>query len=406
MARHRAPGEAATTRRVASWPIAVLVSVLLVAIGWVGWAWLSSEVTKRDAAAAGNCPGGTTTIQVAADPTIANTIGVETVRYMATRPVVNSSCARIKVTSINSAAALNALLHGWDESKLGPKPQAWIPDSSVWVNQLLGGRATMAGDTTQSIASSPLVLAMPTDAARAVSSMGSVPWTQVPSLVGAPNGWSQLGQAQWGQFSLALPDVAHNAASLLALASMVDPASPQGLVPVSAALLGTTRAKQVIGTSAGAQPNPSPTDTRDALIRLGGADGVRAAPFTAVPTTEVELYERNLGLDGVSRAAAVLDEVRVAGSTAVADFPFLPLAGTWVSSDQTSVAQHFRDFLRTPAEQAQLSLAGLRAGTSGRHPNPSPGMDWGAVSVSPAPTDVASSQLLINAWTGASAAAH
>src|SRR5437660_12603749 len=98
MARHRAPGEAATRRRVASWPIAVLVIALLVAVGWVGWSWLGNVASKRAAAAAGKCPGGTVTIQVATDPSIADIIGAETVRYQQANPVVNSECVKLRVT--------------------------------------------------------------------------------------------------------------------------------------------------------------------------------------------------------------------------------------------------------------------------------------------------------------------
>ena len=406
MARHRAPGEAASKRRVASWPIAVLVFVLLVAVGWVGWRWLGNEASRRDAAAAGSCPGGTTTIQVATDPTVADTIGAETVRYMQTKPVVDDTCVVIKVTSINSAAAEYALLHGWDSTKLGPKPQAWIPDSSLWVNQVLSTQPTLAADTTQSIATSPVVLAMPADAGRAVQTGGSFPWSQVPGLVAQATGWSTLGRPNWGQITLALPDPAHNAASLLALAAMIDPPSPQGQAPISSGLLGSTQTQQAVDNFAGTQPNPTPTTTRDALVSLGRAAGVQTAPFTAVPTTEVALYQRDLGRDGVPSGAAVLDEVRVSGTTPVADFPYLPLAGDWVSSDQVSVAQHFRDFLRTPPEQAQLSGAGLRSAESSQHPNPSPGMDWGLVSLAATPTDTTSYQLLVTAWADAVAKSH
>jgi hypothetical protein len=400
MARHRAPGEAASKRRVASWPIAILVIILLGAVAWVGWSWLGNEASRRDAAAAANCPGGTTTIQVATDPSIADTIGAESVRYTQSNPVVDDTCVKIRVTSINSAAADYAFLHGWDTNKLGPKPQAWIPDSSLWVNQALAAQPTLAGDTTQSIATSPVVLAMSPDAGRAMQA-APPSWTQLPSLVAQANGWGTFGQAAWGGVTLDLPDPAHDSASLLAMAEMIDPASPTGQPPISSQLLENTQTRQQIDTFASTQPNPAPTATRDALVALGRAAGVQTAPFTAVPTTEVALYQRNLGLDGASRASTVLDEVRVAGTTSVADFPFLPLAGDWVTSDQLTVAQHFRDFLRSAPEQAELSKAGLRSAEADGHPNPSPGMDWGLVSVAGTPTDNASYNLLVGAWNTA-----
>ena len=406
MARHRAPGEAASKRRVASWPIAVLVIALLVAVGWVGWSWLGNVASKRAAAAANKCPGGTVTIQVATDPSIADIIGAETVRYQQASPVVNSECVKLRVTSINSAAAEYALLHGWDTSKLGPKPQAWIPDSSLWVNQALAAQPILAGDTARSIATSPVVLAMSADAGRAMQTQGSMPWTQVPALVAQNNGWSALGQSSWGQFTIALPDPAHNAASLLAVTAMVDPASPQGQNPVTAGLLGSTDVQRDLANFAGTQPAASLATTRDALVALGRAAGVQSAPFSTVPTTELALYQRNLGLDGAPKGAAVLDEVRVSGTTAVADFPLLPLTGDWVTSDQLSVAQHFRDFLLTASEQNAMSASGLRAALSNQHPNPSPGMDWGLFSPAATPTDNNGYQLLVSAWANAVARSH
>jgi hypothetical protein len=95
----------------------------------------------------------------------------------------------------------------------------------------------------------------------------------------------------------------------------------------------------------------------------------------------------------------VLDEVRLSGPTPYVDFPFTPLTGN--GADQVAAAEHFRDFLRTPAEQAQFARSGLRVTSGVTHPDPSPGMDWGGASQGPAPTDVGSYQQLVAAWTAA-----
>lgn len=401
MARHRAPGESAGKRRVASWPIAVLMIVVLVVVAWVGWSWLGDVASKRAAAAANQCHAGLTTIQVATDPTIANIIGQETVRYESTNPQVDSACVKIKVTSINSAAALNAFQHGWDTAKLGPQPQAWIPDSSIWTNQLLAAQPGIAGDTARSIATSPVVLAMPADAAKAIQTT-SVRWSQLPGLVAQASGWTSLGQPSWGAITVALPDPSSNAASLLALSAMVNP----GSTPITADVANATTVKQALDNFAGTQPNPSATTTQAALATLGKAPGVQSAPYTCVPTTEIELYERNLGKDSLPQAANVLDEVRPDNGTPAVDFPFLPLSGSWANSQQIAVAQAFRDFLRTGAEQRELTQDGLRTAEGFQYPNPSPGMDWGTVTIADAPVDVTSYQQLTGAWNTAITVSH
>jgi hypothetical protein len=97
----------------------------------------------------------------------------------------------------------------------------------------------------------------------------------------------------------------------------------------------------------------------------------------------------------------VLDEVRLHGPTPFADFPFVPLGGTVGNGDQVAAAQRFRDFLRTPGVQAQFARAGLRVASTAAHPDPSPGMDWGNAAEGPSPTDAASFQQLVAAWTTA-----
>ena len=48
-----------------------------------------------------------------------------------------------------------------------------------------------------------------------------------------------------------VPDPAHNAASLLAVIAMIDPASPQGQHPVTADLLGSTDVQRDLANFAG-----------------------------------------------------------------------------------------------------------------------------------------------------------
>ncbi len=66
-----------------------------------------------------------------------------------------------------------------------------------------------------------------------------------------------------------------------------------------------------------------------------------------------------------------------------------------------AAAEHFRDFLRTPGEQAELARAGLRVANTFAHPDLSPGMDWGSASQGPTPTDAPSYQALVAAWAAA-----
>jgi hypothetical protein len=170
---------------------------------------------------------------------------------------------------------------------------------------------------------------------------------------------------------------------------------------MSAGLLNSAPVHQNLANLAVGQPTAAAGTTHDALVALGRADGIQAAPFSAVPVTELDLYQRNLGGDGDAKPLNVLDEVRLSGPTPYLDFPYTPLAGTGVSSDQVAAAEKFRDFLLTQPQQAQFARSGLRVASSFAHPDPSPGLDWGNAPQGPTPTDAAGYQLLVTAWTAA-----
>jgi len=388
-------------RRIARWPLAVLGLVIVVALGAGAWMWVGGVLNKRAQEQAHACGAGPMTVQVAAAPSIAIATRNAAVAYNARRQVVADHCIVIGVSSVDPGTALAALTGSWDATKLGPKPQAWIADSSLWTNQLTSRDGGMIADGPESVASSPIVLAMPPDAAKAVTGANSLSWSGVPNVLSASNGWADLGEPNWGAFTVDLPNPATNPASELALEAMVDPVSATGPTPLTADLLGSAPVAQALTTVATKQPTTLPSNTLTALLALAKTNGVQSAPYSAVPVPEVELYERNIGVDGEPKPTNILDEVRLAGSAPGMDFPYVPLAGDWVTSEQGEAAQLFRTFLRSPDEQAELARTGLRTNSGVSHPQPSPGMDWGTVDTVSLPTDPATTQRIVAAWTGA-----
>jgi Ca-activated chloride channel homolog len=386
--------------------LALLVGVVVVAMIGFGWAWVGNLTGHRADPAASSCPQGPETIQVAVAPAIADAVGRAAATFAAGKPVVAGHCVKVTVAAVDPMEVLTALRQGWDTKRLGPKPDAWIADSTLWSNELAATAPTAIADTPQSVAGSPIVLAMPGDAAKAVSTAGAPTWDALPALTAEANGWSAFGQPGWGQFSIALPSPVTNTASALAVEAMLDPASPQGQRPITADLLAARPVRQNLANLAIGQGGPAPDSTHAALLAMGRANGIQDAPFSAVPVAEVELYQRGIGADGAAKALNVLDEVRLSGPTPFLDFPFVPLAGTWITSDQFGAARHFADFLLDPAQQAEFAAAGLRVASSFRHPAASPGMDWGGVSRAATPLDADGYQRLIAAWEAVSRPAH
>jgi hypothetical protein len=385
------------------WPIAAFVAVLLIIGGWFGWSRMHGVMVERAATASGSCPAGNESIQIAVTPAMADAIGHVASDYVRTNPVVMEHCVTVAVSGLDPKAVLTGLTNGWNVDQLGPKPDAWIADSTLWTNQL---SANSIGDEPQSVASSPLVLAMPADAAKAVQAAGAPTLASLPGLIAQASGWAKFGEPAWGPFTIALPDPAANAATTLALEAMLDPPTPQGQQPVTATLINSPEIQQDLQNFAAGQPMPATTTSHQALVSLGGADGIAHAPFSAVPVAEVDLYERNLGLDGDVRPLNVLDEVRLAGSTPHLDYPFTPLAGSWVSSDLVAAAENFRNFLLTAPEQTLLARSGFRVPDTSAHPDSAPGMDWGSVAQGTAPTDATSYQQVAAAWQAVTQATH
>lgn len=386
-------------RRIARWPIVVAALVVLALLGGLAWMWMGGVLKARNEAQAHACDDGPMNVQVAAAPSIAVATRDAARAYNAQQVVVADHCVRIQVSAVDPAQALAGLTGTWDATRYGPKPQAWLADSSLWTNQLLTQHGALVADVAQSIATSPIVLAMPPDAARAMSGTAQLSWSGLPSLLASDSGWASLGEPTWGAFTVDLPDPATNPASELALEAMVDP----GNTPLTQDALTSAPVAGAISTVATKQPQTLPSDTLTALIALAKSPGVQGAPYSAVPVPEVSLYERNLGTDGVAKPENVLDEVRLTGNGPSLDFPYVPLAGNWVDSAQGQAAQMFRAFLRSPAEQRQLAKAGFRTTSGTQRPVPSPGMDWGAVHTVALPTDPDTAQRLVTAWTGAQA---
>jgi Ca-activated chloride channel family protein len=122
--------------------------------------------------------------------------------------VGGGGCASVTVTSKASGGAADALARGWDEAVDGPRPDVWSPAASSWT-QLLRQKTTAADkpdlvgpDVAPSIATTPLVIAMPKPMATALGWPGkALGWGDVLRLARDPKGWAGVGQP-YGAFTL------------------------------------------------------------------------------------------------------------------------------------------------------------------------------------------------------------
>jgi len=400
MSRHRTL-RTRVRRGIAGWPIAVIGLVALIVLGVLGWSWLGGVLERRAAAEAGDCAEGEALLRIASTPSAADGVRDVAKAWSATRPVVYDHCIRVEVQSIDSEVVLNSLTQGWNEGELGSKPHAWITDSMLWANRLGAQNHALLGAAPQSIAASPVLLAMPEEGATAMQAAAGFRWTDLPEVMSAPGGWQRFGKAEWGPFKVAMPDPTTNAATAMAIQSALAGASPEGKGPVTTSMLGLDPVKSTMASLVAAKPTQTPGSTWEAMGLLADKPTVNGAGFSAVPVFEVDLYRHNTGKDSGTPPLKPLYGVTPGGPTPVADFPFVALAGDWVGEAQVRAAQAFREFLTAPNQQKILAATGLRVPSTTDRPKPSPGVRWATMTEGLAPADSTTTQQILATWAAA-----
>ncbi len=312
------------------------MAVLLLVSAVFLWFRLSERSDERAGVAAGECVEGPATLDVTVDPEIAAPVRAIADRYNATEPKVRDHCAKVVVTDRPSAdiAAALAANGPWDPA-LGPQPGLWIPDStrsieSVRVPGLIEGQP-------ESIASSPIVLAVP-DQLRGALESAQVSWVDLPRL--QQGSLDEIGLSGWGGLKLALPVGDSSLAVAAAIAGSVS-----GTDPLTAE--GAASGQAVAAVSGVATHAPESTDIPAALAALSASDPA-AASIHAVPVTVRQL-------DTAGGATAFVP----AGTAPIADYPAALMAGPWVDKTQNLIAGLFAQFLRKPESLQEFTTAGF-----------------------------------------------
>jgi Ca-activated chloride channel family protein len=395
MARHRALDK--VRRGVARWPFAVIGLIVLLLLAWIGLTWVNSAIDRRATAESHSCPGGQSVLRVAAAPSAATAVQEAARRWNDQNTVVYDHCVQIDVVAVDTKTVFNSLTANWNDAQLGPRPQAWLPESSFWINRLSSANNTLVASAPESVATSPVVLAVPDEAVKPLTSGNSFTFGDLAALTSAPNAWAQYGKPEWGRFSVAIPDPINNAASVLAIQCAIAGASPLRAGPVTVDTLTLPAVQQNLAQLAAARPPNVPSTTTDALIALGTAGKVSNAPYSAVAVTEVDLYRRNLGLDGKPIVGKPLYEVAARGPSPAADFPFVTLANT--DPTQSRAAQKFREFLKEATQQRAFNRAGMRAAGGAEYPHDAPGIRWDSATTSLVPADANTTQQISATWS-------
>ena len=292
-------------------------------------------------------------------------------------------CATMKLSSVSSGTAERGLSSSEWTAVTGEqsKPHVWLPTSSAWVSlwQHEKPDTAPAADDFESLAQSPLVLAMPkSKAARFQEGLAdaglSFRWSVLGQLVreGKPLQWGEPGllshgSPQWKGFSLRKDDPFESTSGLFALIAVAKAAA--GARVTDAELPEYLRRIERLVPNA---INPDGTQMMRDLryeARCGSPDWGDQASAVIVQESLMYQYDAdNLGGNprsstpcpsGSAGGGAPDDLVPIYSTTNwVMDHPYIPLPG--LTAAQQAAADDFLAFLRMPAAQQRLADAGMR----------------------------------------------
>ncbi len=363
-----------------------------------------------------------------ASPEQAGLIQQAAADYLRGSPKVNGSCVGVHVQSMEPAAALDKLVKGWPDSSAGSRPDVWVPPSSVW-GSLLSFRVQAAGsgaaagsgggllvDPQGSVASSPLVVAMPRPMAQALGWPGKQPgWGDLLGLLRNPAGWGTAGHPEWGTVKLGQTDPERSTPALQALLGAVTFGVLRGQ-PLTFDSFNQQR-QPITQVLAGLGGVPGPHANLPAGLLAGlrrADDGGKALGYaSAAFLSEQQVWAYNHGnpgddpatLGGHAAPKVPLAAIYPGEGTLQSDYPWLSLRASWVSDDSHAAAADFLRFLRQPAAQARFQAAGFRnaGGVAGAELGQSQGLLPSGASRIVAPPGAEVVTALLQGWAEAAA---
>jgi Ca-activated chloride channel family protein len=305
--------------------------VVVVAGAYIGYQQLSNS----------GCTGSIK-LNVAAATEIAPAVEQAANKWVADGAAVNGTCVAVSVTAINPAtmAAAIAREHQVTLTGLGSAPASvtvpdvWVPDSSTWLMRIKSEASGFVPTDGKSIASSPVVVAMPAPTAEQAFHWpdNKLTWKDLLSLMTKSNA-----------VRTGIVDPDRDAAGLSGLLALGQAAGTSAAG--QAAKVGALRALAA-GTSS----------LRDDLLQKfphsQDANDV-ASSLSAAPLSEEDVIEYNAEKPPIQLAALYLDPAPPA-----LDYPFAVMPE--VDLTHQSAATGLREALQKASFKNNLASVGLR----------------------------------------------
>ncbi|WP_144120135.1 vWA domain-containing protein [Catellatospora sichuanensis] len=290
-------------------------------------------------------------------------------RYNGSRRRFDGRCADIAVTGITSGQAMEALAGDWTalSGSRSPRPQVWLPTSTLWTGQLqLLDRANKREEQTageyESIANSPLVIAMPATKARYLQQQGALGWGDILGMSGE-KGWAEFGKPEWKRFTFG-KDNPNLSTSGLAATIATYYAATNTSSDLTAADVRDPKVTRFV-RQIEANVSHYSDDVVDLLRALAAADlaevdgNAAGSDLSAVVTQEELVYLYNTGaLSDNRKPREPLVALYPKEGTFNLDHPYVVLPQA--SDVQRAAAADFLAFLQDEPQQREFAAIGFR----------------------------------------------
>ncbi|WP_230686354.1 extracellular solute-binding protein [Catellatospora vulcania] len=289
-------------------------------------------------------------------------------RYNGSRRRFGDRCADVTVTGLTSGQAMQALAGDWGAlSGTGsPRPQVWLPTSTLWTGQLqlldqAAGHQVQTGGEYESIANSPLVIAMPATKARYLQQQGPLGWGDILGMSGE-QGWAEFGKPEWKRFTFGKDNPNLSTSGLAATIATYYAATKTSSDLTTADLRDPKVTRFVRQIEANVSHYSD--DVVDLLRALAAADlaevdGAAGSDLSAVVTQEELVYLYNTGaLSNGKKPNEQLVALNPKEGTFNLDHPYVVLPQA--DEAQRAAAADFLAFLQEKPQQREFAAIGFR----------------------------------------------
>ncbi|GIH26185.1 VWA domain-containing protein [Acrocarpospora phusangensis] len=279
-------------------------------------------------------------------------------------------CAQIEVRAQASGAVMQALARGWDERVDGPRPDVWTPAASGWITllrQRVKGDGPVGADNP-SIASTPLVIAMPKPMAAAMGwPKKKLGWSDILELGSDPEGWARYGHPEWGAFRLGKTNPNFSTSGLNATVGAYFAATGLSGDLVKANVSDAKTREFVRGVERSIVHYGDTTLTFLSNLQRADDAGAAMSYISAVTVEEKSVWDYNQGnptgdpktLGDHRKPRVPLVAIYPKEGTLFSDNPYAVLS--WADEAKRAAAAEFLKYLHEEGQQAQFASYAFRS---------------------------------------------